>query len=354
MTVQRDPALVPARARDRRGRLGGGDVSPHRTDPVLVTGAGGFIGSHLCERLVRDGASVRALVRYTSRRHEGNLAEIPADVRDAIDVRYGDVRDGDFVGRLVAGTSVVFNLAASISVPYSFVAPREVVTTNVEGSLNMLCAARDAGVARMVQMSSSEVYGTAQYTPIDERHPLDAQSPYAASKVGADKLAESFHLSFDMPVVVARPFNTYGPRQSLRAVIAVVVAQALAGGHLNLGALTPTRDFVYVTDTVAGLLALAEHDEVGGTYNIATGADVSVADVVAVVGELLGRELTVHTDEQRLRPARSEVHQLLGDASKLRAATGWTPTVTLRDGLRAVIEWMGAGDLPARSGSYAV
>lgn len=322
--------------------------------PVLVTGAGGFIGSHLCESLVRRGASVRALVRYTSRRHEGNLAELTPEVREAIDVRFGDLRDGDFATRLVHETNVVFHLGASISVPYSFAAPREVVMTNVEGTLNMLCAARDAGVARMVQMSSSEVYGTAQYTPIDEQHPLHVQSPYAASKVAADKLAESFQLSFGVPVVVARPFNTYGPRQSLRAVIAVVVAQALAGGELKLGALTPTRDFVYVADNVAALMALAEHDDVGGTFNIATGVDVSVADVVAVVGDLLGRELTVCTDEQRLRPEHSEVHQLLGDASKLREATGWAPATTLRDGLRAVIEWMAAGDLPTSSGAYAI
>jgi NAD dependent epimerase/dehydratase len=322
---------------------------------VLVTGSGGFIGSHLCEGLVERGANVRALCRYTSRRSVGNLAELAPDVLDAIDVRFGDVRDGDFVRRLVAGSDVVFNLAASISVPYSFEAPGEVVTTNVEGALSMLCAARDESVGRMLQMSSSEVYGTAQYTPIDERHPLDVQSPYAASKVGADKLAESFNLTYGLPVLVARPFNTYGPRQSLRAVIPTVIAQALAGGDLKLGAVTPTRDFVFVADTVAGLIALAEHDEVtGGTYNIATGEDVSVADVVEVVGELLGRELTVHTDEQRLRPELSEVHQLLGDAGKLREATGWAPTTSLRDGLRAVIDWMGATELPARSGSYAV
>jgi NAD dependent epimerase/dehydratase len=321
---------------------------------VLVTGAGGFIGSHLCERLVRQGASVRALVRYTSRGHEGNLAGLPPDVRNAIDVRFGDLRDPDLVNKLVAGTKVVFNLAASISVPYSFVAPREVVTTNVDGTLNVLCAARDAGIEKMVQMSSSEVYGTAQYTPIDERHPLDVQSPYAASKVAADKLADSFRLSFDLPVVVARPFNTYGPRQSLRAVIPVVVSQALRGGDVNLGAVTPRRDFVYVTDTVAGLLALVEHQVDGGTFNIATGVDVSVADIVAVVGELVGRKLPVHTDEQRLRPVHSEVHQLVGDPSKLQAATGWAATTSLQDGLGAVIEWMSASDIPLRSGSYEI
>ncbi|MDX6278519.1 MAG: hypothetical protein QOJ72_2647 [Nocardioidaceae bacterium] len=328
------------------------DISERR---VLVTGAGGFIGSHLCEALVRRGASVRALCRYTSRRSEGNLAELPSEIRDAIDVRFGDLRDGDFARVLVAGTDVVFNLAASISVAYSFEAPREVVMTNIEGTLNMLAAARDADVSRMVQMSSSEVYGTAQYTPIDERHPLDVQSPYAASKVGADKLAESFNLSYELPVVVARPFNTYGPRQSLRAVIPTVIAQALAGGDLHLGALTPTRDFVFVRDTVEALVALAEHDGLDdGTYNIATGQDVSVGGVVKVVGELLGRELTVHTEEERLRPVRSEVHQLLGDATRLREATGWTPATSLRDGLGAVIEWMRTSELPARSRSYAV
>jgi NAD dependent epimerase/dehydratase len=322
---------------------------------VLVTGSGGFIGSHLCETLVRQGAAVRALCRYTSRRSIGNLAELPADVLGAIDVQFGDVRDGDFVGRLVADDDVVFNLAASISVPYSFVAPREVVMTNVEGALNVLCAARNAGVARVVQMSSSEVYGTAQYTPIDERHPLDAQSPYAASKVGADKVAESFNLAFETPVVVARPFNTFGPRQSLRAVIPTIIAQALAGRELHLGALTPTRDFVYVLDTVAALVMLAEHDEASsGTYNIATGKDVSVADVVALVGEILGRELVVNTKDERLRPVNSEVHQLLGDATLLREATGWAPATTLRDGLAAVIEWMRDTDVPSRSRAYSI
>jgi nucleoside-diphosphate-sugar epimerase len=270
-------------------------------------------------------------------------------------VRFGDIRDGDFVRRLVEGANVVFNLAASISVPYSFVAPREVVMTNVEGTLNMLCAVREAGVARMVQLSSSEVYGTAQYTPIDERHPLDAQSPYAASKVGADKLAESFNLSFDVPVVVARPFNTYGPRQSLRAVIPTVISQALAGNEIRLGASTPTRDFVFVADTVAGLEALAEHDGVtGGTYNIATGRDISVAEVVRAVGERLQLDLTVRTEPGRLRPANSEVHQLVGDATRLRDATGWEPSTSFQDGLQRVIDWMRSTELPAHTGSYAV
>jgi len=322
---------------------------------IVVTGAGGFIGSHLCEVLAGQGASVRALCRYTSRRDIGDLAALDPAIRDAIDVRFGDVRDGDFVDKLLTGADDVFHLAASISVPYSFEAPREVVMTNVEGTLNVLQAARRAEVGRMLQMSSSETYGTAQTTPISESHPLGAQSPYAASKIACDKLAETFFMTYDLPVVVARPFNTFGPRQSQRAVIPTIVAQALAGGELRLGSLTPTRDFVYVRDTVAAQIALvAEPATSGATYNIATGIDVSVGDVVRIVGELLGRELTVAgSQSERMRPPASEVHQLLGDATKLREATGWAPATELRDGLANVIEWMSSIDAARRTGAYA-
>lgn len=323
---------------------------------VVVTGAGGFIGSHLCEMLVEQGAAVTALCRYTSRRDAGNLRQLPADTLREIDVKFGDLRDRDFIGGLVGEADVVFHLAASISVPYSFAAPREVVMTNIEGTLNVLSAAVASARARVIQMSSSEVYGTAQYTPIDERHPLDAQSPYAASKVGADKLAESFQRSYDLPVVVARPFNTYGPRQSLRAVIPTIIAQALAGGTVRLGSLAPRRDFVAVRDTVDALLRLAsiEGGGTGGTYNVATGIDVSVGDVVELVGEIVGRELAVETEDQRLRPERSEVLQLLGDATKLHTATGWNPTTGLREGLEGVIAWMRTTDLATVSSDYAV
>jgi NAD dependent epimerase/dehydratase len=312
-----------------------------RGSTVLVTGAAGFIGSHLVERLVKDGAAVRAFGRYTSRTDIGNLRELSQDVLDEVDVRFGDLLDRDFVGRAVAEVDVVFHLGASISVAYSYVAPREVVQTNVIGTLNVLTAAQEAMTRRVVQMSSSEVYGTAQYTPIDEKHPLHAQSPYAASKVGADKLAETFHLSFGLPVVIARPFNTYGPRQSQRAVIPTIVAQALAGGELSIGATTPRRDFVYVGDTVDALLALgASDDHAGETFNISTGTDVSVAQVVELVGEFVGRELTVRTDETRLRPENSEVFQLLGTAEKLTSAYGWKPRTPVREGIRAVVDWM--------------
>ena len=314
-----------------------------RGSTVLVTGAAGFIGSHLVERLVAGGATVRAFCRYTSRTELGGLRDLPRDVLDELDIRFGDLLDRDFVGSAVAGVDVVFHLGASISVAYSYVAPREVVETNVIGTLNVLTAAQDAETPRVVQLSSSEVYGTAQYTPIDEEHPLHPQSPYAASKVGADKLAETFHLSFGLPVVIARPFNTYGPRQSQRAVIPTIVAQALAGDELTIGATTPTRDFVYVGDTVDALLTLgAGRDHAGEIFNISTGIDVSVADVVVLVGELVGRELSVRTVESRLRPESSEVYQLLGSAERLRSAYDWEPRTSLHDGVRAVVDWMAA------------
>jgi NDP-hexose 4,6-dehydratase len=310
-------------------------------ETVLVTGAAGFIGSHLVERLVAGGAEVRAFCRYTSRTELGNLRDVPADMLAEVDLRFGDLRDSDVVREALAGVEVVYHLAASISVAYSYVAPQEVVGTNILGTLGVLTAAREAETDRVVHMSSSEVYGTAQYTPIDETHPLHAQSPYAASKVGADKLAETFHLSFGLPVVIARPFNTYGPRQSQRAVITTIVAQALAGGPLSIGATTPSRDFVYVADTVDALIKLGSgRADAGETFNISTGADVSVADVVALVGELVGRELEVCTDERRLRPEQSEVFQLVGSSEKLRAAYGWEPRTSLRDGIQAVVDWM--------------
>jgi NAD dependent epimerase/dehydratase len=309
------------------------------SDPVLVTGAAGFLGSHLCERLARDGLQVRAFCRYTSRRELGNLADLPEDIRGALDIRFGNLADGDFVRRVMDGCAAVFHLGASISVPYSYEAPREVVITNVEGTLNVLSAAREVQPASLVHVSSSEVYGTAQYVPMDESHPLHAQSPYAASKVGADKLAETFHLSFDMPVVIARPFNTFGPRQSGRAVIGTIIRQALAGGELRLGKVTPTRDFVFVTDTVDALVRLGGFAGHGETFNIASGVDTSIERVAEMVGVLIGRELRILSEEERLRPEASEVERLLGDATKLREATGWAPAYDLAAGLEATIEW---------------
>jgi NAD dependent epimerase/dehydratase len=310
-------------------------------ETVLVTGAGGFIGSHLVERLVEEGAAVRALCRYTSGTSVGNLRELPADALAEVDLQFGDLRDADGMRAMVEGVDVVYHLAASISVAYSYVAPREVVESNVMGTLNILTAAREAGTQRVVHMSSSEVYGTAQYTPIDEAHPLHPQSPYAASKVSADKLAEAFCLSFDVPVVIARPFNTFGPRQSQRAVIATIVAQALNGTSVFIGATSPRRDFVCVDDTVEALVQLgSSRSNSGETFNISTGVDVSIDTIIERVESLLGRELQVWTDERRLRPERSEVLQLVGSSAKLRAAYQWEPRTCLDDGLRTVIEWM--------------
>jgi dTDP-glucose 4,6-dehydratase len=304
---------------------------------------------------VRDGATVTALCRYTSEGRLGNLEDLAFDVRDSLNVEFGDLCDGDFVREAVRQSDAVFHLGASISVPYSYVAPREVVTTNILGTLNVLQAVREAEVRRMIQFSSSEVYGTAQYVPIDEEHPLHAQSPYAASKVGADKLAETFNLSFGVPVVIMRPFNTYGPRQSLRAVVAAVAAQAVAGDVIRLGSLVPRRDFVFVSDTVAAAVLLAGADgHQGETFNVSTGADVSIADVVAIVGDLVGRRLEVIEEEERLRPETSEVYRLIGSAEKLNAAVGWEPVTPLREGLEHVVEWFGRRTAGSSISRYVV
>jgi dTDP-glucose 4,6-dehydratase len=321
----------------------------------LVTGAGGFIGSHLTEALVRRGAQVRSFVRYNSRGDRGLLDLLPADVMQSVDVRFGDLRDADTVRRAADGVDTIFHLGALIAIPYSYVSPRDVVDTNVLGSVNVLEAARAHGVRRMLQTSTSEVYGTAQYVPIDEKHPLQGQSPYAASKIGSDQIAESYHRSFDLPVSIVRPFNTYGPRQSARAIIPTIISQALAGSTLRLGSLSPTRDLLYVTDTAAGFCAVAETDAaIGRTLNLGTGCAVSIGDLVAAIGRILGVELDVVEDSQRVRPARSEVHRLLADATQARDVCGWEARVSLEEGLRRVIEWMRDNRVRYRPEVYAV
>jgi nucleoside-diphosphate-sugar epimerase len=298
---------------------------------------------------VSDGADVRALCRYTSERSIGGLAQLSDEIREQIDVTFGDLLDRDFVAHALEDRDLVFHLGASISVPYSYAAPREVVTTNVVGTLNILTAALKADIERIVQASSSEVYGTAQYIPIDENHPLHAQSPYAASKVGADKLAETFNLSFGLPVVIARPFNTFGPRQSLRAVIPTIITQALVSDEIRLGETTTSRDFVYVTDTVDALSCLGRTSEhAGETFNISTGEDVSIASVVDVVGTKLGRTLRIVHEEQRFRPPTSEVFRLLGSAQKIERSVGWKPRTSLPEGIGAVVDWMAHKDVQTR------
>lgn len=322
---------------------------------VLVTGAGGFIGSHLVEALVRDGASVRAFTHYNSRNDRGHLESLPPDVAAEVEIVMGEIQDPFSVAGAVAGREVVFNLAALIGIPYSYLAPKSYVDTNVMGTLNVLEAARHGGVERVVQTSTSETYGTAQYTPIDERHPLVGQSPYSASKIAADKLAESYHRSMDLGVTTLRPFNTFGPRQSLRAVIPTIIAQALGGGPVTLGSLDPVRDFTFVTDTARAFIAVASAPEaVGRTLNAGSGQGITIGDLAAKILELTGTGAELAHAAERLRPAASEVFELLADATQLRELTGWEPTVRLTDGLTAVIDWMRRTQPDARVHDYTV
>jgi NAD dependent epimerase/dehydratase len=308
---------------------------------VLVTGAGGFIGSHLAELLVREGHDVRALVHYNARNDWGNLEQLEPEARNAIDVVAGDVSDPHSVAEVVRGCDVVFHLAALIGIPYSYVAPNSYVDVNIRGTLNVLEAARAHDVSRVVHTSTSETYGTAQYTPIDENHPMQGQSPYSATKIGADKIAESYWRSFGLPVTTLRPFNTYGPRQSLRAVIPTIIAQALSGSEVRLGSLTPSRDLTFVTDTARAFLGAAESDRtVGGTFNAGSGQSITIGTLAALVLELLGSSAGIVEDASRVRPAASEVGELIADTTALREATGWAPQVPLRAGLAETITWV--------------
>jgi dTDP-glucose 4,6-dehydratase len=302
---------------------------------VLVTGADGFIGSHLVEALIREGASVRALVLYNSFNSLGWLDDVAADLRGEFEVVPGDVRDGDFVRRLVRGCQVVLHLAALISIPFSYLSPAAFVDTNVMGTLNVLQAAREAGLARVVCTSTSEVYGTARYVPMDEAHPLGAQSPYAASKIASDHMALAFRRSFGTPVVVLRPFNTFGPRQSARAVIPTIVAQIANGAReIRLGSLHPTRDFCFVADTVRAFLhaAVAEAG-VGEVINTGSGCEISVGDLLRLIAELMQVEVTPVRDEARVRPATSEVERLYAAITKANTVLGWIPRYAGREGL---------------------
>ncbi|MGC2432459.1 MAG: GDP-mannose 4,6-dehydratase [Desulfobaccales bacterium] len=308
---------------------------------VLVTGAGGFIGSHLVERLVELGARVRALVRYNSRNDWGLLELLPSQVKDHLEVVAGDITDPFGVARALAGCEVVFHLAALIAIPYSYIAPAQFVAVNCGGTLNLLETARQQEVERFVHTSTSETYGTAQYTPINERHPLKGQSPYAASKIGADKLAESYYLSFGVPVAIIRPFNTYGPRQSARAVIPTIISQALNGEIIRLGSLSPVRDLNYVSDTVEGFIKVAESPRaVGEVINIGSGKSVSIGELAGKIIDLLGGNKRIITEDERVRPEASEVLELLCDHRKARELIGWEPRVNLEEGLARTIKFI--------------
>ncbi len=308
---------------------------------VVVTGAGGFIGSHLAEALVSEGARVRALVHYNAQGLIGSLRYVDRHSLDAMEIVAGDVRDPYAMRSLVRGAHTVFHLAALIGIPYSYVAPASYVATNIGGTLNLLEAARAEGVERLVVTFTSETYGTAQHTPMDEAHPAVGQSPYAATKVGADQLAVSYYRSFDTPVCVVRPFNTFGPRQSERAIVPAIVVQALRSAEpLRLGSLEPRRDLTYVTDTVRGFLTLAERPEaVGRAVNLGTGTSHSVRELVDVVARVLGCELRVVQDPARVRPERSEVMELRADV-RLARSLGWMPEVALESGVRQVVDFL--------------
>ncbi|MFD9328446.1 SDR family NAD(P)-dependent oxidoreductase [Streptomyces sp. NPDC060065] len=309
--------------------------------PVAVTGAEGFIGSHLVEALVAAGHRVRAMAQYNSFSSYGWLETLPTDVMDSVEVVLGDVRDPGSVDRLLAGTEAVYHLAALIAIPYSYQAPHSYVDTNVTGTLNVLETVRRLDIPRLVHTSTSETYGTAQTVPITEDHPINTQSPYAASKAGGDRLADSYHASFGTQVVTLRPFNTFGPRQSMRAVIPTVIGQVAAGERtITLGDLRPTRDFTFAKDTAQAFLAVGTAPAeavVGRTFNAGTGGEISVGDLVTLIGKLMAADLEVREDVQRIRPAGSEVMRLVCDASRLRAATGWAPAHSLEEGLEATI-----------------
>lgn len=305
---------------------------------VLVTGADGFIGSHLTQKLLAEGYAVRALCQYNSFNDWGWLEGV---THPDLEIVTGDVRDPDFCRHITRGCTTVYHLAALIAIPYSYVAPDSYVDTNIKGTLNMCQAARDCGVERIVVTSTSEVYGTAQYVPIDEKHPRQPQSPYSATKIGADAIAKSFYNAFELPVVIARPFNTYGPRQSARAIIPTIITQIANGAkEIKVGDLTPTRDFNYVADTAAGFIALGTTPGLEGMeINIATGREVTMAETLDLIKSIMNSDVRYVTDPERLRPAGSEVFRLCGDNTLITGLTSWRPQYTLEDGLRLTVEW---------------
>lgn len=309
---------------------------------VLVTGAEGFIGSHLTERLVELGAKVTALVQYNSFNNWGWIDTFDNEVKDSINVVTGDIREYDNIKRIIKGQDVVFHLAALIAIPYSYLSPMAYIRTNVEGTTNILEACKEYGVEKIIHTSTSETYGTAQYVPIDENHPLQGQSPYSASKIAADKMAESYYRSFNVPVAIIRPFNTYGPRQSARAVIPTIITQILSGNkEIRLGSLTPTRDFNYVKDIAEAFIKVAESDmTIGEVVNAGSNYEISIGNLVNRIIHIIGRKIEIVCDKERIRPEKSEVNRLWADNTKIRKLTGWKPKYTLDEGIKETVEWL--------------
>jgi len=321
---------------------------------VLVTGAGGFIGSHLTEELVRQGEEVRAFVRYNSRDEIGLLEDLPNDVLNQIEVIPGDLKDPDGVKKVVKGCSKVFHLGALIAIPYSYIHPFDFVQTNVVGTANLLNAClEENALEKIIHTSTSEVYGTAQYIPIDEKHPIQAQSPYAASKISADKLAESYFRSFSLPITTIRPFNTFGPRQSLRAIIPTIISQAIENEKIRLGNTKPRRDFLFVKDTIRGFIQLGKCDKaLGKVVNIGRGTDISIEELVKKILSLMGKECKIEVEDRRIRPENSEVMQLLSDIRLAKKLFNWAPQYTLEEGLGETIEWYRKNLSRFKVGSY--
>mgnify|MGYP002568287977 CR=1 FL=1 len=311
-------------------------------EKVLVTGSAGFIGSHLTEELVREGFDVRALVHYNSLGSWGWLETLPREIMDGVEVVQGDVRDPYGINKSMRGVNGVFHLAALIAIPYSYHSPEAYVDTNIKGTLNILQAARELHTARVLVTSTSEVYGSAQYVPIDEAHPFQGQSPYSATKIGADRIAESFYRSFDLPISIVRPFNTYGPRQSARAIIPTIITQLLAGKiEIELGSLAPTRDFNYVKDTISGFIEIYRSDRtIGEEINIATQQEISIRDLASELIRQINSNAKVVCDEDRLRPEKSEVNRLLGSNAKLKRLTAWQPRFTFEEGIAETIAFL--------------
>ncbi len=309
---------------------------------VLVTGAEGFIGSHLTEKLVELGADVTALVQYNSFNNWGWIDTFDKEVLNSIRVETGDIRELDGMNRIIKGQEVVFHLAALIAIPYSYLSPMAYVRTNVEGTTNVLEACRNHDVQKIIHTSTSETYGTALYVPIDEKHPMQGQSPYSASKIGADKMAESFYRSFNMPITTLRPFNTYGPRQSARAVIPTIISQVLAGkNEIKLGSLTPTRDFNFVKDTAEAFIKVAESDKtIGEVINAGSNYEISIGDTVKKIIDIIGRDVKIICDDERIRPEKSEVNRLWADNTKIKELTNWSPQYSIDDGLVETINWI--------------
>jgi len=323
---------------------------------VLVTGAGGFIGSHLTEELVRLGAKVRVFLRYNSQNRQGLIECLPKDIQGSLDIFWGDLRDPQSVAKAVSGIRIVFHLGALIGIPYSYLNPLGVVQTNVVGTANILNACKDHQVEKLIHTSSSEVYGTAQYAPINEVHPLQGQSPYSATKIGTDTLAESYYRSFALPVAILRPFNTYGPRQSTRAIIPTIITQALTRERINLGSLEPRRDFTYVTDIVDAFLRIGRcQDALGQTINVGSGQELSIRDLVKRISSILKKDVRIECEPVRVRPKKSEVERLICDNRRAKEILQWEPKVALDEGLSKTIRWISENlDRFHDIGSYVV